>query len=116
LFSVYKAELFVDIEDRERLAAFVRLCRGNRSQADLAYELGVGQTTIGEWERGRTPSLENFERIALKLGIPPEQLLAQVYGREYGTSLPLLDQVRAAPDDVKADILRLLAEDYDHGE
>lgn len=103
-------------EDRERLAELVCLCRGNRSQADLAHELGVGQTTVGEWERGRTPTLENFEKIALKLGMTPEHLLAQVYGREYGASLPLLDQVRAAPDDVKADILRLLAEDYDHRE
>jgi len=106
----------VNEAERLRLAAIVRRCRGSQSQDSFAQEIGVGQSTVAEWEKGRIPSLENLERIALRIGLTPERLLAEIYERPMEAIPSLLDQVRAASPAMKAHILRLLADELERSE
>lgn len=103
-------------QERQRLASTVRRCRGNQSQESFAQDIGVGQSTVAEWEKGRTPSLENLEKLAQRLGLTPERLLAEVYQRPLEAIPPLLAQVKAASPREKAQILRLLATEFEQGE
>jgi len=106
----------VNEAERLRLAAIVRRCRGSQSQESFAHDVGVSQSAVAEWERGRIPSLENLERIALRIGLTPERLLAEVYDRPIEAIPSLLDQVKAASPTLKAQILRLLADELERGE
>lgn len=45
------------------------------SQSDLAEALGVNQSTISNWERGKMePTIYNVRRIADALGVEPGAL------------------------------------------
>lgn len=58
----------------ERRLADARNARG-LSQADLADEIGAGQSTVATWERGKNePDLKTIEKLAKVLDKPPEWL------------------------------------------
>ncbi len=70
-----------------RLAEGIRTARGQAglSQAELATQLGIGQSSVGQWERGATtPTLVMFHRIVAVVGpwpllevlLPPDQPLS----------------------------------------
>lgn len=63
---------------RRVVASNVRRVRLSRSfsQEALAHEAGLHRTFIGHVERGRSNlSIDNLERLATALGVPPFQLL-----------------------------------------
>lgn len=60
---------------RERIAAEMKRALGSRSQTWLAEQLGVDQTAVSSWLRGRTtPRVERFAEIELVLGLPEGRL------------------------------------------
>jgi transcriptional regulator with XRE-family HTH domain len=76
----------VDQVARLRLAKVLKKARGTLSQHKFAEQLGVSQTSIQRWEKGKgTVTLENLERLAYCCGYRPEELIALVYGRELQT-------------------------------
>lgn len=51
-------------------------CRESLSQAELAEFMGIGGSTLCEYENGnKTPSLNNFIKIAQCLNCTPNELL-----------------------------------------
>lgn len=63
---------------RETLAANIRSFRKREelSQEDLADRAGLHRTYIGSIERGeRNVSIDNIQRVAEALGVPPSVLL-----------------------------------------
>jgi transcriptional regulator with XRE-family HTH domain len=68
---------------RSQLAANVRNLRvqAGMSQEELAGESGLHRTYIGSVERGeRNLSVDNIERLAVALNVPPSELLAPTGG------------------------------------
>ncbi len=68
---------------RSQLAANVRSLRvqAGMSQEELAGESGLHRTYIGSVERGeRNLSVDNIERLAVALNVPPSELLAPTGG------------------------------------
>lgn len=68
---------------RSRLAANVRSLRLQigMSQEELAWQSGLHRTYIGSVERGeRNLSVDNIERLAAALSVPPSELLAPTGG------------------------------------
>jgi transcriptional regulator with XRE-family HTH domain len=63
---------------REVLARNLRALRAQRgwSQEDLALESDLHRTFVAHVERGaRNISLDNIEKLAVALGVPPHRLL-----------------------------------------
>lgn len=59
----------------ERLRDTMRIL--NRTQVDLADELGVSQTAVSKWIRGATqPRMDQFVRTAEALKVPLDYLAA----------------------------------------
>jgi transcriptional regulator with XRE-family HTH domain len=78
----------VDQSSRLRLAKVVKEARGSFSQREFAEQLGVGQTSIQRWEKADSQgqlTLESLEKLAARVEMNPEALVAYLYGRELRT-------------------------------
>lgn len=59
-----------------RLSVRLKELRGNRSQKEIANELGVKQQTYSRWELGdRQPKLDEFAALAHHFGVTTDWLL-----------------------------------------
>lgn len=59
------------------LAKRLQLARGNRTQEDLAGQIGVPSTYLSRWENGRNrPALSRLPAISATYGIPMDELLS----------------------------------------
>lgn len=70
---------------RLRLAQNIRELRSQKgaSQEDLALEAGLHRTFVAHVERGaRNISIDNIEKLAIALGVPPYRLLMDPQGAE----------------------------------
>jgi transcriptional regulator with XRE-family HTH domain len=49
----------------QTVGANIRAARGERTQREIAMELGVSEMFVSRWERGlHTPSPDNLQRLA----------------------------------------------------
>lgn len=68
------------LEGRKRNALQAARRDGGSTQQDLAKLLGVTQSTLSRWERGRTtPRIDRFLKLAAATGVPIEQI-AKIVG------------------------------------
>lgn len=66
------------------------------TQSDLASAMGLNQTAISNWERGKTyPDVANQHKLADYFGVTIDYLLGRDNGSENGNS-PYLDVIRYA--------------------
>jgi transcriptional regulator with XRE-family HTH domain len=95
---------------RKRLSDVISEIRGDLSQRDFAEKLGVAQSSVQGWEKGSNiPNLENLAKIASLRGQLPEELLAELYGRQYGVELPLEERVGGMTMKQLTNLLAILA-------
>lgn len=77
-------------EISEKFSACLRRLRGERSQAEFAHELGIENRAVySRYENGRIPDRHVLERMAERLRVSPDDLLAdraEVPGRYSRTS------------------------------
>lgn len=80
------------------IAEIIRRARGSRSQTWLAAELGVHQTTVSDWEKGRNaPRPDKFADIERLLDLEPGTLMA-------AQGYPVADGRPAQPPDLVVDL------------
>ena len=72
--------LLMDDAARGRLKELLLRVQGDRSQRDFAADLGVTPGALQNWLRGRVPSSENLERIAIAAGLTIEGLYNEING------------------------------------
>ena len=48
------------------------------SQEELAFKVGVTQTTIGNWEQGKSIKHEYISKLAVALEVPTDYLLMEI--------------------------------------
>jgi transcriptional regulator with XRE-family HTH domain len=66
----------MNLDERERLASFVKLARGERSRRAFARLIDVSNSAIQDWETLQSvPDTTNLTRIARAGGLSLEQLL-----------------------------------------
>jgi transcriptional regulator with XRE-family HTH domain len=66
----------MNLDERERLAAFVKRVRGNQSRRSFARFLDVSNSAIQDWETLQSvPDTANLTKIARSGGLNLEQLL-----------------------------------------
>jgi transcriptional regulator with XRE-family HTH domain len=76
---VYMDQLF-----KTRVSDLIKELRGTRSQAVFGELLGLSQSAISDYEKGkRMPDPDAMDKIATYCNLMPEQLLATFYGRIY---------------------------------
>jgi transcriptional regulator with XRE-family HTH domain len=69
---------------KARVSDLVKDLRGSRSQAAFGELIGLSQSAISDYEKGkRLPDNDAMERIAAYCNLLPEQLMAKFYGRAY---------------------------------
>ena len=84
----------------------IKECRVERglSQQKLADMIGVHQTAVSQWEKGRTdPDKQSLLRLSEALGVSADRLLGSENGN---TDIPVLGYVRAGkPDEALQQVL-----------
>lgn len=84
----------------------IKECRVERglSQQKLADMIGVHQTAVSQWEKGRTdPDKQSLLRLSEALGVSADRLLGSESGN---TDIPVLGYVRAGkPDEALQQVL-----------
>jgi transcriptional regulator with XRE-family HTH domain len=69
---------------KTRVSALVKELRGECSQAAFGELIGLSQSAISDYEKGkRLPDNDAMEKIAAYCNLLPEQLIAKFYGRLY---------------------------------
>lgn len=70
------AELQMALEEKARGQHIARLRRAKRmTQQAMAEKLGIAYRTYQTWEAGTMPSWPNLERLAIELGVRPEDII-----------------------------------------
>lgn len=105
----------VDAEVRERFAKVMVEIKGKESQRDFCERLGISQGAFVYWKKGNLPSLELLAKIAAFRGQLPEQLLAEVYGREQPSHVIVSALVEVMTQDQLIDLLALIANKLKRG-
>jgi transcriptional regulator with XRE-family HTH domain len=59
----------------QSFADYIRKKMGSRSQRQIAFKVGVSQTTIGNYLLGRRPDVSIAPRLAEALGVPENELM-----------------------------------------
>lgn len=69
---------------KTRVSKLIKDLRGDKSQAIFGELLGLSQSAISDYEKGRRiPDTQAIEKIAAYCNLLPEQLIARFYGRSY---------------------------------
>lgn len=69
---------------KQRVRDLITELRGSRSQTAFGELLGLSQSAISDYEKGkRVPDSDAIEKIAAHCGLLPEQLIAKFYGRSF---------------------------------
>jgi transcriptional regulator with XRE-family HTH domain len=111
-------ELALDEFAKLRLSQAIKELRGDRSQRVFGEIIGIGQSTIHQWESGAggTPTLDNLEKIAKLREELPEQFVAYLYGRTIETGQSLDDQIQGMTCAEIADLLSMATRRLRRGE